>query len=54
MNESEYVKLPSGRPIVVTGSTGKIGHEIVRAIARLGYPMILPCRNKKNAMSLPA
>ena len=48
MNESEYVKLPSGRPIVVTGSTGKIGHEIVRAIARLGYPMILPCRNKKK------
>lgn len=49
MKKCEYKDiLPSGLPIIVTGSTGGIGHEIVRAVARLGHPMILPCRNKKK------
>ena len=49
MKKCEYKDiLPSGLPIIVTGSTGGIGHEIVRAVALLGHPMILPCRNKKK------
>lgn len=49
MKKCEYKDiLPSGLPVIVTGSTGGIGHEIVRAVALLGHPMILPCRNKKK------
>lgn len=53
MKKCEYKDiLPSGLPIIVTGSTGGIGHEITRAVARLGHPMILPCRNKKKFETL--
>ena len=31
---STNVTLPEGLPIVITGSTGGIGKEIVRAVAR--------------------
>lgn len=43
---SEAVSLPEGCPVIVTGATGGIGAEIVRGLACIGIPMILPCRNK--------
>lgn len=53
MKNTEYnITLPAGLPILVTGSTGGIGKEIVRAIAPLGHPLILPCRNKKKFETL--
>lgn len=48
------VALPEGLPVVVTGATGGIGREIVRAVARLGHPMILPCRSRAKFDALAA
>lgn len=44
--------LPAGLPVVVTGATGGIGTEIALALASLGVPMILPCRNEKKYETL--
>lgn len=52
MKEKEHTTLPAGLPIVVTGATGGIGKEIVRAIARLGHNMILPCRSESKFKTL--
>ncbi len=46
------ISLPADLPILVTGSTGGIGKEIVRAIAPLGHPLILPCRSEKKFETL--
>lgn len=51
-SSSTNVTLPEGLPIVITGSTGGIGKEIVRAVARLGLPMILPCRSENKFNTL--
>lgn len=48
MKNTENIVLPAGLPVIVTGATGGIGKEIVRAIALLRHPMILPCRNEKK------
>lgn len=52
MKKTEHINLPAGLPVIVTGSTGGIGKEIVLAIARLGHNMILPCRNETKFKAL--
>ena len=39
-------------PIVVTGATGAMGSEAVRALARTGRPVVMACRNEGKAEEL--
>ena len=41
---SEIMKTVS-RPFVVTGASGSIGSEVVKALARQGKPVVMACRN---------
>ena len=44
--------LPERCPVVLTGATGGIGHEIASELARTGIDMILPCRNEAKFHAL--
>lgn len=44
--------LPERCPVVLTGATGGIGHEIASELARTGIDMILPCRNETKFHAL--
>lgn len=36
---------PESKPFVVTGASGSIGSEVVKALARQGKPVVMACRN---------